>query len=356
MAEDALSIWRAAAEYDRLLTVSAAHAAALRAKRIVPRPYTRAAFFSALFHGRPVVFNDFRVPVNDPGASDVAECLPRLIRSGFSRKERARVQVGPSRTRTTLPIAELMDRWERRRAIVSVTDLHVREHRIRRRIDLEPLSDYNILLCGSEDMAQQEIMTMVIGARGNVTDSHSDDPDGSNHCFFGKKLWLAWDTFEGKAAGLEDNSRDSLQEDAKFDLDAFLSLRSSSWWTVSTGETLFLPGHLTHRVITLDHYIGIGSFFVALPSAIQTVARWNAHGPLWGLHSKAKAGLVDEIAVTTTRKVSRLMKASAAEQERWGLRYIRRAVPMWKERVPAERHEALLRNEPFAELLRVAGT
>jgi len=104
-------------------------------------------------------------------------------------------------------------------------------------------------------------MTLVISSQGNVTDSHSDDPDGSNHCFVGRKLWLAWDTFEGRAAGLQDCSRDLVRERARFDLATFAALPSACWWTVGAGETLFLPGRLTHRVITLEPYIGIGSFY-----------------------------------------------------------------------------------------------
>lgn len=347
MSDDILGIWRGAAEHDPLLSVREKHLPALRARRVLPRTYTRGALFSALFDGSPVVFGDFRVPVR-------ASSLPELIRTGFDEGQKARVQMGPARKRRRLFVPELVARWERRRAIVSVTDLHVRGHRIEEEIDIEPLSDFNVLLCGSEGMAEQEMMTMVVGTRGNVTDSHSDDPDGSNHCFVGRKLWLAWDTFEGKAAGLEDNSRDTCDGAAAFDVEAFLSLRTSRWWTVNAGETLFLPGHLTHRVITLDHYLGIGSFFVALPSAIQTLARWNAHGPLWSLAGeKRKAGLVDEIARTTVLKVKELAR-SAARQEQWGLSFMRRAVAVWKSRVPAETHDSVLRNEPFAELLRVA--
>jgi hypothetical protein len=37
--------------------------------------------------------------------------------------------------------------------------------------------------------------------RPTFTDSHSDDPDGSNHCFVGRKLWLVWDTFLGIGRG-----------------------------------------------------------------------------------------------------------------------------------------------------------
>jgi hypothetical protein len=113
------------------------------------------------------------------------------------------------------------------------------------------------------------MMTLVVSSCGNVTDSHSDDPDGSNHCFVGRKLWLAWETFEGQKAGLRDCSRDLIVERAHFDLGIFASLKTARWWTVGPGETLFLPGRFSHRVITLESYVGIGSFYFTPVSCLE---------------------------------------------------------------------------------------
>jgi hypothetical protein len=347
-------IWTTAAGFDRRLDVSRKQVAAFQAKRVVTRPYTRDALFQAISTGRPVVFSDLHVPVKNLSGSRL-ETLPALIVDGFARSAIARVQMGPSRKRSCLPVNEVIRKWERGRAILGVTDLHIRGTLLENELGLSALSDFNLMLGGSDAVAEQEMMTLVISTRGNVTDSHSDDPDGSNHCFVGSKLWLAWETFEGRSAGLEDNSRDDCVGDAAFDIETFLSLPSASWWTVSEGETLFLPGSLTHRVITLEHYLGVGSFFVALPSCVQTLIRWNTHGPLWSLgRSRHNGGLVDEIADTATQKVRELAAGPPSLAEHWGLRYFRRAAQQWLSAEEGSARNNLLRNRSFAELLNAA--
>ena len=341
--DDDVALWQTAAALDPTLTVRARDWPALLRKRLRSEPSSRAGLFSRMAAGRPVVFSDFPVVVSKP--------LVELIRTGFPRSQTARVQMGPSRRRGHLPVPELMRRWAAGRARVSVTDLHIRGTRLEQAIDVGSLSDFNLLIRGSEAMAYQEMMTLVISSRGNVTDSHSDDPDGSNHCFTGRKLWLAWETFAGRARGLQDVERDEVEGQAAFDLRTFLSVPGSRWFTVSTDETLFLPGKLTHKVVTLEPYIGVGSFYVALPSCLETLIRWNLRGPLWSLADPdgERAGLVDEITRTVSRKVRALQRASPAARERWGLGHLRAAVERLDRggRQPAR----LAKNPAFAELL-----
>jgi hypothetical protein len=354
MAADLWQTWRTAADFDAGLKLRARHLPALREKQIQAEPYSRNRLFSALYEPEPVVFSDFHVPAPlEPGRS-ARDTVADLITNGFGPKQTARVQTGPSKTRTYLRIPELMQRWYRGRAIVSVTDLHIRDTSLETSLGVGVLSDFNLLLGDSDAMERQEMMTLVISARGNVTDSHSDDPDGSNHCFTGRKLWLGWETFEGKAAGLEDNSRDECEGDAAFDLDAFLSLPSARWWVVGEGQTLFLPGSLTHRVITLEHYLGVGSFFVALPSAIQTMARWSTHGALWTLKGlRGNEGLVNEITRAVTAKVRALLDAPLHVSDHWGLPYLGDAAARWLRTETPNRRAALLENRDFAELIEV---
>ena len=355
MTEDIWGIWANAAAVDSALKVRKRHLPRLAEIRIAPEPYSRGVLFAKNAAGVPAIFTDFDVPVARRDGESRAEAVVRLIRTSFRENQTARVQTGPSRTRGHLRIGKVMDRWERRRALVSVTDLHIRETPLEEALGVGTLSDFNLLITGSEEMAREEMMTLVISAAGNVTNSHSDDPDGSNHCFTGCKLWLAWDTFEGKAAGLEDDSRDDLSQHARFDLEAFLSLRSACWWTVSDGETLFLPGDLTHRVITLRHYLGVGSFFVSLASAIRTIARWNVHGPLWCLKgARGKEGLVDEVARTIAQRIRVLGDAPPEERKRWGLDHATSAAADWQSRWNDEQRGRLLANREFAELIETA--
>ena len=172
-----------------------------------------------------------------------------------------------------------MRRWRSGKARINVTDLHIRGTQFEKSVESSVLTDGNILLSGGDAIARQELFTLLLASRGAMSDSHSDDPDGSNHCFVGKKLWLAWDTFEGKAKGLEDVSRDICLMGAKFTMRKFLSLKSACWFIVGKDQTLFLPGRMTHKVITLEPYIGIGCFYVTIPNRLGTLARWNRYGP-----------------------------------------------------------------------------
>jgi len=204
-----------------------------------------------------------------------------------------KARVGSRQEFQSITISNLLGKWERRRGLVTVTDLHFRGTRLETCIDVNALSDFNFLLLGSEELALQEMMTLVVSSAGTVTDSHSDDPDGSNHCFVGEKLWLAWDTFEGQQVGFEDVSRDEISNGAAFDMRTFLSLRSACRFVVSDGQTLFLPGSLTHKVATLRPYLGVGSFFVAFAGGLETLMRWYEHGLLCARGSSDSDSLVD---------------------------------------------------------------
>jgi hypothetical protein len=115
-------------------------------------------------------------------------------------------------------------------------------------------------------------------------------------------------------------------------MSAFLSIPGARWFTVEDGQTLFLPGHLTHKVVTLEDYIGVGSFFVMLPSYLRTLIRWTEHTPLWALNARPdrRMVLVDKITRLVTRKVKSLASATEREQLRWGLPYLVSTVAEWQ--------------------------
>jgi len=344
------SLWHQAAELDDTLRAGDDDLALLAAKRIHPEPYTREKLFSRMSHGRPVVFNDYVVPLRGGDRGDIAATLVDLYRHGFPRSQKARVQRGPGRYRKQVSVHELLDVWQRGRGVISVTDLHVRGTRVTKTMNIDGLAEFNLLRTGSSDMAYQEMMTLVISSSRNVTDSHSDDPDGSNHAFLGRKLWLAWETFEGEAAGLEDNSRSQIDDKAAFDLRAWLSLPSACWWTVSAGETLFLPGRLTHKVVTLEKYLGVGGFYVALPCAINTITRWTQHKALWELHTHKNDHLVPQITRAIAKKVRELRDAPRAMQERWGYDFLQHDLDELEALDEATKRR-LLQNRDFAGMI-----
>ena len=150
------------------------------------------------------------------------------IKNKIPRAERIKVRAGQSGTRVHLSSHDLVARWQRGRAQISVTDFHFRNTRLELAVDLRPLSNFNLLAHARRPIADQEMMTLVLSSQGAFTDSHSDDPDGSNHCVSGRKLWLVWDTWEGRKAGLEDVERDLVNGRAAFDLPTFWCIRLPS--------------------------------------------------------------------------------------------------------------------------------
>jgi hypothetical protein len=187
-------------------------------------------------------------------------------------------------------------------------------------------------------------MTLVISSKGNLTDIHADDCDGTNHCFLGRKLWLAWDRIEGRAVGFQDVDRDPICDQAAFDLEAFLSLPSSRWFTVGPGQTLFLPGSLAHKVITLEHYLGVGSFHVALPSYLRSLERWVVYDTL----DIVPKDLLAKVNRAVLRRIGEVRRASRAVKDRWGLSQMKEAVANWHaDTSPIKR--LLIRHPLFAE-------
>jgi hypothetical protein len=324
---------------------------ALRRKRIRSERYSRARLFAKMAAAQPVIFSDFNVTVEGPARRPLRDKLVAVYLSGFPKNHRVRCRLGPAQRLRLLSVSDLLRRWEAGRARLNVTDFHFRGTRVETGIGIDALSDFNLLLLGSGDVALQEMMTLVISSAGSVTDSHSDDPDGSNHCFVGTKLWLVWDTFEGAASGLQDISRDDVSGCARFDMRTFLALRSSRWFLVSDGETLFLPGGLTHKVLTLRPYLGVGSFYVSLPNCIATLVRWHVHRPLWSLNRRRNDHLVAEITRIATLTVRELREMPRSEQARWGLPYFDAEVERFLRQSAPSLRSRLLKLDGFAALV-----
>ena len=199
-------------------------------------------------------------------------------------------------------------------------------------------------------------MTMVVSTKGNVTDSHSDDPDGTNHCFTGSKVWLMWDTFDGLRHGLEDCQRVDVYDQSAFDMDTFLRLRSSRWLVINEGQTLFLPGDYTHKVVTTKKYLGVGSFYVSLPNALRTLSRWLINEPLWSIDGRSteNANLVAEIAQVLTDVITEVASANQKTRKAYGLDFLPAAVRRWRETESASHKNRLKADKSFARFLSCA--
>ncbi|MGO4711378.1 hypothetical protein [Bradyrhizobium sp. 2TAF24] len=352
-------LWDQARQIDPTLKMSRKQFAELARRRLMPTRYSRDLVFSAMAAGRPVVVSDLAVPVRGEHELGARTAVFEALRDGFPKSHRFAIRLGRSgQQRVRLRADELMRRWINPRTRVSIPDLHIRGSELYRAIDCTTLSDFNLLAGAPSPIGEEEMLTMVVSSAGIFTDSHSDAPDGSNHCFVGRKLWLVWDTFEGLARNLEDVERSGTDRDqAAFDIAAFLAIPGARWFTVEDGQTLFLPGHLTHKVITLEDYLGVGSFFVMLPSYLRTLLRWSEHTPLWALTLPAarRMELVDQITRRVTRKVNALARQPEAQQIHWGLPHLVAAVAAWQSMAPAKQRALLLDNPASARLLDAVG-
>jgi len=347
MVDESISIWQSAAATDPTLKVRRKGIPLLQAKRVGSIGYSRHQLFSRMMKGQVSIFYDYPVTIKNRLANDRRKYLSKNIKKGFPTALTVRIQAGPSRHRHRVRVPELMRRWEAGRAVVSVTDLHFRGTKFYRLIDTSALSDFNIL-CGIPELVDGlEMMTLVVSSAGNLTDTHADDCDGSNHCFLGKKLWLAWDRIEGKAKGFQDADRDYVFDQAAFDMDTFISLPSSKWFVVKANQTLFLPGSLAHKVITLEPYIGVGSFHVALPGYVNSLKRWILYDA-----PDASPNLTT-INHEVIRRIRKLRRASHDLQEHWGLFHMERAVELWNKNECKEHKQALLDNPIFSAFLEV---
>ena len=349
-------LWDWLTECDPTLRLRPREVALLKQKRLQCTSFETAKAFARICAGQIALFDGPLVPVIDsPGDPEqLRRSLLKGLKHGFPRKTRARAQVGRRRNRRYLKLPELVERWEAGKSILSVTDLHIRGTRFEQVIDTAPLSNFNVL-CNDSEFATEfidkiEMMTMVVSARGNVTDSHTDDCDGTNHCFVGRKIWLAWDRLEGQKRGLQDTTRDDIYDQARFDMATYLSLPSAKWFIVKPGDTLFLPGSFAHKVITLEPYIGVGSFNVTLPGALGTLSRWHLHGTT-DVHRK---DLLEKITSAIIRRVLLLRGASRKSREAWGLAYMQQAVAQWRRRKPDEAKQRLLSETGFRSFIDVA--
>ncbi len=349
-------LWERACKIDRSLSFTGHDLARLRLKFVPPQSYSRKRMFLNMARRKISVFEGAPIRIRRNPKIDVKTALVEALLWKLPRSTKNRAQIGPSQKVARLPMREVTRRWLRGRATVGVTDFHIRDTKLFKLFDSSELCFFNTLLKGSDDLATQEMLTMVISSAGNVTDSHSDDTDGTNHCFLGQKLWLAWDTNEGMSAGLQDVERQDVYGSAAFSLSTFLDLRSSRWFLIKSGETLFLPGNLTHKVLTLEPYIGIGNFYVGLPECLDSLTRWFVHGAIWTDSSRPNEpdALVKEVARVNLRLARRLRSSSPRHRNLWGFSYLGLAHDVWKRRHSREARDRTTENPDFRALCAIA--
>jgi hypothetical protein len=263
------------------------------------------------------------------------------LKSLFDSTAKTLAKAGPAKRRKRLRVHEVIEAWQRDRATLSANDIYFRNEKLDRAFNCDAISDFNVLPTSPPSINHLEVATLLMGTAGCMTDAHSDDPDGCNHCVIGRKLWLVWDRIEGQKNGLEDCEYNKVYTQARFSLKAFLQLQSARWFTVSKGQTLFLPGNLTHKVITLERYLGISSFYVGLPNVLSSVTRWRLNGTIMvGDQDK------NEIIELILRQLERTAAGDRQLKHRWGFYHLEEALSYWEQKyTPVQREE--LKADPY---------
>ena len=343
-----LGFWRDAAQVDPTLRFAPSLAPALAARELSPVRYSRRRLFGAMARQEPILFHDF--PVREPlaaffaGADDPAEVLRRRI----SATRTTMTRLGPSERVRYLPIHRVLEIWRRDRARLAAIDIHLRDLRLGDDFDYDAIREFNILRNTPPRISRLEVATILLCSSRCMTDSHSDDPDGTNHCVRGRKLWVVWDRREGQAAGLQDceyDPIDPIKRQARFRVRSFLTVPSARWFTVSGGQTLFMPGHLTHKVITIERYLGISSFYVTLPNALSSLSRWILRGT-----TMITARLRREITALVRARLAAMARASDETRARWGFDHLGEALAAWQRRHDRSERARLMADPEFREI------
>lgn len=347
-----------AAKFDPTLAHGGDLIGRLRRRYVVPKAYSRRRLFERMLRGEPNVMKRFPTPAADPLSTlPPHEAGLEIARWFTSRRalHRYRVFTGPEGVSRQLTLSEIGKRWQAAHSRLGITDLHIRGTAMEQLIDVDELSRFNVLPVSTANARYQEMFSFVVSTRGHTTDSHSDAPDSSNFCFSGKKLWLAWDTYQGAKVGLQDVERVKVRGRARFDLETWLSLPSACWFLVCSGQALFLPAQFTHKVITLEPYIGVGSFFVSPPNCLRLLAHWLIHAPLWikGDRDDEYAAVIGDIAESVRDIILASRSGSAGDRARWGLDYLQASAERFLATRSRSEVRALLRDSRFGRVAEV---
>jgi hypothetical protein len=336
--------------FDTSLDLSGIDLDRMMARYIPPRAYSRERLFSAMANREPVVLAGHPTPVRSPldrlSLDDAARRIVDCI-ADSSEEATYTVTMRASGRKVQLRPCEIVELWNQKTDVFGITDLYIRQTFMEELIDPAGLSKFNLLLSASHAARKQEMFSLVVSSEGMVTDSHSDDPDSNNFCLMGKKLWICWDTYSGVAAGLQDVERMLLTTIPQFDMKVWLSLSSARWCIVGPNDTLFLPANFTHKVITLEHYLGVGGFYVSLPNCLSLIGDWIYRGPLWSKLDKksVKATLIGDISLAIQRTISRIRDCSSASREALGYDFLELSARKLIRRLPRNQM-AMLWSDP----------
>jgi len=340
--------WKHAADIDDTVYATKAELNKLSRREICEQRYSRQKLFDHISSQRVVVFRDF--PLRESmGRFFLHNRSPEeSMKSLFSKKETTLTKSGPSQRRGYKRVHDVVDAWHKNTAILSANDVFYRDLELDSDFDCESIGDFSVLREAPDGIRDIEVATLLMGTYGCMSDSHADDPDGSNYCIRGRKFWLIWDRQEGSKKGLEDCEYDEVYSKAHFDIKTFLTLKTSAWFTLSEGQTLFLPGNYTHKVITIEKYMGISNFYVCFSNALTSLTRWKCHSAPNPMVSKDYWGDITQLVI---KQFDKLLKAKRDKKNYWGFYHIPKALRYWETHCSKSEQLQMLECPHFKELI-----
>lgn len=337
--------WRLAAATDQTLRPSGNMLKKLSRFELKPSPYSRRRLFHSMLSQEPVLFGDFPLRYTLQPFFQVND-LPGALKKLFLNTPKTLTRLGKTKQVRYLPVEKVVDKWQDGRSVFSANDIFFRNAGLHRIFDCSAISDFSIIPDSPPEINFIEVATLLMGTPGCMTDSHSDDPDGCNYCIRGKKLWFVWDRKEGRQYGLEDCEYDDVYTQAGFSLASFVKLRTANWFTVAAGQTLFLPGNLTHKVITLEKYLGISSFYLGLVNALCTLSRWKFNGTVM-----VTEPLQEQLTSLLLRQLEETAAGSRTDKHQWGFYHLQEALRVWQRRYSSHQRDNLCSDPGFRMLV-----
>ncbi len=244
-------------------------------KRLRRERFTKSSWLSAQRRAVPKLYA--RTPTGPRAAMDPLTCAQTLL-SASDEPVAVLQDLGDTVRRSRWAPERVLAAWEANDPVFGITDHSVGSEVLSEDFRLDTVLEDNFL-SRTESLERFEVCGPVLATRGHLTDAHMDDPDIWNSCVSGAKAWFMADSREWSR-----EHRVSIRhivDVEPLDVETFLSLPGSRWAVVADGAALYCPNTYVHRVVTLERYVGIGTFCATRASAGRLLDFWRAHGSLF---------------------------------------------------------------------------
>ncbi|MBO6938218.1 MAG: hypothetical protein JJ863_24835 [Deltaproteobacteria bacterium] len=253
-------------------------------KRLRRERFAQDEWLSAQRRAVPKLYSDSPTPPRR--SADPLRCARALLSS--DEPVAVLQDLGERVRRSDWAPERVLAAWEANDPVFGITDHSVGGAVLNQHFRMETVLAGNFL-SHTDSLHRFEVCGPVMATRGHLTDAHMDDPDIWNSCVSGAKVWFMTDSREWSRE--YQVSVRQIVEVEPLDAETFLSLPGSRWAVVTDGAALYCPNTYVHRVVTLERYVGFGTFCATRESAARLLRFWREHGSLF--EADGSPGLID---------------------------------------------------------------